>query len=424
MITIQKLKNESLEIFNKKRVVIYGINCYPLDLYFILKKLDINVLACCVENKNKTAHMKARLRGIPIIDMHKLERFAHKYDNLIIQSYDFDATKINLIKQNAKKLNLDFSEISSGEIIATYGSGKVIDKIRNLVFFKIRHFRWKKACKRKQTSDFSLFLKNNPRNPIIICSPPKTADKSLVETFESLHTVMDYAYLSHLSRLLDIPYCEKRLGVVRIIMGVREPISQNLSRLYQELSSGQDEFNWIMGDLDGKNTKERKKIIAEYEELFITNGDNVQMLWEKFIQRYVYPEDGIKKMSYEPKAVSTFLMEFKEYVLDILDYPFNKEEGFTIIKEGNIEVFIYQLEKLNAVVPQLSEWVGVPFDKLENSNVASDKWVGASYKQALKEIEITQEYFDKCFTEPYVQHCYSETDIEKFKARWRPHIKK
>lgn len=105
-----------------------------------------------------------------------------------------------------------------------------------------------------------------------------------------------------------------------------------------------------------------------------------------------------------------------------MSYPFDKEKGYTIIKEGNIEVFVYQLEKLNDVFLELSDWVGVPFEKMVNANKAEDKWVGESYKQACKEIEITQEYFDRCYNEPYVKHFYSDEDIEKFKERWRSHI--
>ncbi len=110
--------------------------------------------------------------------------------------------------------------------------------------------------------------------------------------------------------------------------------------------------------------------------------------------------------------------------MDITKYPFDQDKGFTVIKKDNVEVFVYQLEKLNDLIPELSSWLNVPFDKFINGNMATEKWSGDSYKRAQKEIEITQEYFDKCFDESYVKHCYSKADIEKFKARWRPHIKK
>ncbi len=65
----------------------------------------------------------------------------------------------------------------------------------------------------------------------------------------------------------------------------------------------------------------------------------------------------------------------------------------------------------------------MPFESLLNDNVGEDKWYGDSYKQAKKELIISQEYFDAAFNEPYVKHFYSEADIEKFKAQWRPHIR-
>lgn len=77
---------------------------------------------------------------------------------------------------------------------------------------------------------------------------------------------------------------------------------------------------------------------------------------------------------------------------------------------------------MNDIAKEISEFVGGDFVKWEMANVAADKWVADSYKQAQKEIKFSQEYFDKCFDEPYVKHFYSDEDIEKFKTRWRTHI--
>ena len=33
-----------------------------------------------------------------------------------------------------------------------------------------------------------------------------------------------------------------------------------------------------------------------------------------------------------------------------------------------------------------------------------------------------EEYFEKCYNEPYVKHFYSDDDINKFKEKWEKHI--
>ncbi len=45
-----------------------------------------------------------------------------------------------------------------------------------------------------------------------------------------------------------------------------------------------------------------------------------------------------------------------------------------------------------------------------------------SGKKGQQELKFSQEFFDACYNDPYVQHCYSTADIEKFKDRWRKNI--
>ncbi len=133
-------------------------------------------------------------------------------------------------------------------------------------------------------------------------------------------------------------------------------------------------------------------------------------------------EKAVYRATFKP-YLESFLEKFNNNITNVIGVPFDKESGYSIIKSGNIEVFVYQLEKLNNIIPQLSEWVGSnPFDQLVNDNIGEAKWTGESYKQAQKELVISQEYFDACFNAPYVKHFYSNEDIEKFKDRWRPHI--
>ncbi|MFI3169219.1 MAG: putative capsular polysaccharide synthesis family protein [Faecalibacterium sp.] len=164
----------------------------------------------------------------------------------------------------------------------------------------------------------------------------------------------------------------------------------------------------------------RKNISVYDRKYFSQIKAIVELIFDVFVKRYVYTE----KHTVFSRLAQDFFVEFEKAVLDITKYLFDQDKGYAIIKEGNIEVFVYQLEKLNDLVPELSAWIGVPFEHLEKGNQASDKWFAESYRQAQQEIEFSQEYFDKCYNEPYVKYCYNEADIERFKARWRPHIKK
>lgn len=41
----------------------------------------------------------------------------------------------------------------------------------------------------------------------------------------------------------------------------------------------------------------------------------------------------------------------------------------------------------------------------------------------MNQIAITQESYDYCYEDLYVKHFYSDEDIEKFKEKWKAHIK-
>ncbi|ONI44109.1 hypothetical protein AN641_08345 [Candidatus Epulonipiscioides gigas] len=243
-------------------------------------------------------------------------------------------------------------------------------------------------------------------HPLIICMPPKTADITLKNTFNKNNIKFNGHY--HKPQIFDKNLYSKICKKIRFIIGLREPINQNLSLLYEQLGN--------IGYLSPKLWLDIK--------ILQPDGD-VQLLFDQLLSAYINiknePTFNIK--NFLSLFIQNFIPEYCKYIADIMKEPFDKEKGYTIIQDGNVEVFVYQLEKLNDNVQALSEWVGVPFDTLVNGNVAADKWIADSYKQAQKEIKISQEFFDKCFNEPYVKHFYSDEDIEKFKERWRPHIR-
>lgn len=56
-------------------------------------------------------------------------------------------------------------------------------------------------------------------------------------------------------------------------------------------------------------------------------------------------------------------------------------------------------------------------------NVGDDKWYSQLYKETKETIKFSQEYFDWSFNSSYLRHFYSDEDIEKFKMKWRGHVR-
>lgn len=428
MIMLARLTEKNMEIFKGKNVVLLGDNpnrAYPL--YRIFTDLNIKVVACYCDKINKNKLFK--IFGIKhsykkiIKPISEFENDCEKFENIIVQPIDVFVEFINNYKSKAFEIGVQVSDISGGEIMYSFYDNLILESYKNIFKVKWEIKRFQKSDYKKDRFFDNYYNKQKPKNPIFICSPAKTADHSLMFTFdyvnEKNNKKIEFCNLWHRSYRVRLIKEQNIFDNIKVIVGLRDPIAQNISFFSQILSASGINDDWINGMLINKQMPEIKNKINEYKNE--NNQNNIQFYWNECIDRYIYWNENIKHNNYH--SIQNFVNEFGVNVLDITKYPFNKEKGYTVIKEGNIEIFVYQLEKLNSLVPELSEFVGVPITELVRGNDASDKWIVDSYKQAQKEIEITQEYFERCYNEPYVQHCYSQEDIEKFKDRWRPHIK-
>ncbi len=430
MIEISRLKKDEFKYFEGKKVLIYG-DRYAFEIYKSFKFMDIKDIV--VIGGNRRSRFKAKIKGIKTGTPHNMGIYFQEGNDVIVQPTGFSAEHIQNIEYKIGLLgNVAFSPYSASEILYSCFPYVLLESYKKFGFIKINYdiWKWKRGYKRNVAAKVQNLEKSD--NSILICSPTKTADHTLNYTFERLNEsakannssdAINYYNIFHRPKVISC-IKERNIATIKIITGIREPIAQNLSMYYQAISDNIFNEKFISGSLIGKTKKEQKAVVQKLDNI-IGNENELQNLWECYIQRYAYSECNVEHDAVDVQCfIQRFIPEYQKNVLDILSYSFDKEKGYTIIKEGNIEIFVYQLEKLNDIVPELSKWVGVSFDKLENGNQASDKWIGSSYKQALKKIEISQEYFDRCYDEPYVKHFYSEADIEKFKVRWRRHIQK
>lgn len=431
MINIPRLTEKDLAILKGKKVLVYG-GIHPINLFKIFKALKIDVLGICLNDTSPQTILKAKYLGLKIIKPSDVSNVISKHDNIIIQSSSSDPVEIAEIKNKASEFGVMFSNLLAGEISSSFSYLILSKELRNPLIYTYQKSSRKKFLTRKTTPELSKFLNKKADNSIIICSATKTADHSMLYTFNSLNAEIDkgmidskkieYINLWHRPQYINRELCEKNFGKLKVVMGVREPISQNVSHLYQWLSKGTILANCVFPALETTKNKDKNTIINEFEKLFGEKGNDFQALWDMYTELYTNSDGGVPQNLDHVGFIQLFIPMFQKYVMDILSFPFDKEKGYAIMKDGNTEVFIYQLEKLNSVIPELSDWVGVPFKKLVNGNEASSKWIGDSYKQAQKEVTFSKEYFDKCYNSPYVKHFYSDEDIEKFKNKWQSHI--
>lgn len=246
---------------------------------------------------------------------------------------------------------------------------------------------------------------------IILCMPPKTGDWTVMNTLDQL----DVCYIN----LWHAPFrftkeVKKFIGdrKIKVITATRDIISQNLSLLFQTMDQCYFDCEEYWKD-GGDLTALFSKYVKDFSE------------WEAGTRT---SEDGFwayKKNFPYISSMQTFLQkEFRDFFgINLYETVFDKERGYSIVKQGNIEVFIYQIEQLNAIYPDLFHFLNISGQELIMGNTAIEKWYFPYYKKAFSKVEISREYFEMCYGSEYLHHFYNDGDIKKFREKWMPNIK-
>ena len=51
------------------------------------------------------------------------------------------------------------------------------------------------------------------------------------------------------------------------------------------------------------------------------------------------------------------------------------------------------------------------------------QWYGKNYREAKRDLVLSKDYYEKCYSSKYIRHFYDDADIEKFKSRWKRNIR-
>lgn len=168
---------------------------------------------------------------------------------------------------------------------------------------------------------------------------------------------------------------------VKIITAVRDPISRELSNIMQ---------NFMVFSADGKFG----------ENNFI--GDIINKILE---------DKDCEKDFFEGN--------FKEFTdINVMDYPFDTEKGYGIIRDGNIEILILQMEQMNNNVHMVREFTGLNNFSFSNHNVGAKKPYTFLYEEIKKRVVMSEKMMDDILKNSFVEHFYSNEQIERVRDRW------
>jgi len=120
-------------------------------------------------------------------------------------------------------------------------------------------------------------------------------------------------------------------------------------------------------------------------------------------------------------ASTWFDNELKQvFNVDVYTYPFNHNEGFTIIKEDNISMLVIRFEDLNRCFSQVvPSFLGLNRSiDLLNLNCGNSKWYASAYEYILNNIQIPKPVSERIYSTKYARHFYTENMISGFITKW------
>ena len=177
----------------------------------------------------------------------------------------------------------------------------------------------------------------------------------------------------------------------KIISLVRDPIGREISEFFQYVHSLYPNLLDANGEIDAQKTMR----ILQTKFMFYNPQKNYTCRW--------------------------FDMEVKNmFGIDVFAHPFDTEAGYSIIKQGNVDLLVMRLESLNEnFTPAMNEFLGRPLAlNHQQANVRSTQKRGATYHHIRQQFSLSDSVCRKVYHSAYARHFYSETQIDQFVQKW------
>lgn len=205
----------------------------------------------------------------------------------------------------------------------------------------------------------------------------------------------------------QIPLCEGYVDIIRqqvkkIITVIREPISRDFSSYFEGILVMEDQI--LIPQTGGKNPVSSCYDYFLYllEKNRSTDNGSAEAGW--YFNEPAWYDDELKSV----------------FGIDVYRYPFDKEKGYCIIKENDVDVLVLKAEKSLVWQEAIRKFTGKEDVKmLGRANAAGQKLYAHLYREAGETAELPQEYVDFYYKDnEKLRHFYTDEEMEKFKAVW------
>lgn len=166
-------------------------------------------------------------------------------------------------------------------------------------------------------------------------------------------------------------------GRIKLIIGVREPVSRNVSGYFQSLMQREA-------------------------------GIDVVTAIDMF---YAFCPHML--------AVKWFDVELKRRLgIDVYQHPFDLVKGYSSFSEGVFNVFVYRQEDLKNLSEEIGDFLEIDGFSLVTKNEAGSKWSGDLYSDFISDFSPSKEYLNLLYDTKYFRHFYGDVYRNKLMDKW------
>lgn len=379
MIPISQI-NGNLDIFRENKVYLWGS---PPDFQDVggslrlLQERGIGIAGICVANG--TQYRESHYQFLPIVTVDQLRTQTLP----LLLTLSETPEEYALFQELTPLFSGDHQKIlRHGELHAVVPFLKDLEGKHPVKAHEIQVILAHRALtERMKALDF---FHKQEREGLFLCLPPKTGDHSLIDTFQK--EGIPHHFVFHNPNFWDPSLFLNQGKTVKIITATRDPKAQLISLLFQ-----------MLGDLSQSLTA-RFLLYGQGSCDFFAEGGDVQAFFDLLLPTLRQGD------LLEVGEQSAFFKRFQENICPLVG--FDVERGYSIYTYGALQVFVYQLERLDQVVPALATFVGGNFTSLLRGNEAEKKWVASSYEQAKEALYIPPSDVESWYQAGWYQQFY------------------
>ena len=398
---------EDINVLFDNNVIVYGAGQYGRKMYASMKLAGIPVLFFCDGDENKWGN---EIDGIEIISPDKLAQYDASEKLAIIISAG-ESVFIDQILNTISSLHLRTEyiftrtalqislaqNIFNGRISESFRSMflNIYDNIGNLQDINVLGYTlWSES---KFACQYIDRLFENAGDEILVYTIEKTGSSSVLKSLSlagiphtRVHNVYQYCFAKKDNTDVLTTRFQNMLRLqnnIKMITLVREPFSRSLSVFFAVISG----FGF-------------NSIVAPGASFIGACAD--------FMEREVAFQ------------FDWFDNELKALIgIDIFEHPFDRENGYGIIKHNNIELLVMKLEKLGSLESVLGKFVGVPCLRMVNDNESNEKPYKYLYDNIKNSVKIQRSLFDAVYKgNARMDHFYSEKEKAIYADNWSNNV--